>query len=140
MGGRAKSTSDIVAARDYAVTVLKFPSDRVFLFGESYGASLVLDAANHIGATGGLVLVAWNGLGGDGGQLEHARVLAFHGGMDPFASAKSVGSSFRKRFGQQVTRPAGNRWHVFPDEGHHFFRAASWAQVCAEALNLMELN
>jgi dienelactone hydrolase len=140
MGDSTTRAGDVATACDYAVKELNVSAGRVFLYGESYGASLVLAAAGRIGEIGGLALVAWGGVDGDVGQLGHPRVVAYHGGMDPLAPAKSVEEAFRKRFGATVAGQPDNRWHVFPDEGHHFFSSASWAKVSADLLNLMELK
>jgi dipeptidyl aminopeptidase/acylaminoacyl peptidase len=139
LGSDAQRVSDVVAAYNYAVDDLKMSPERVFLYGESYGASLVVTTANRIDPIGGLVLVSWNG-SGEMKPASKTRVMVFHGADDPIAPIKNARDSFRRYFAPEASTTPESRMHVLEDEGHHFFRSSSWAVVCTETLKLMQLN
>jgi Tol biopolymer transport system component/dienelactone hydrolase len=139
MEGEPERVSDVLAARDYAVKVLRVPPQRVFLSGISHGASLAAAAATQGEEIGGLVLVSWVGPIREI-ETEFVRpfpILAFHGDQDATVADVRAQAALR-----EFVAPAGDlmpcpRWRLFKGEGHFFYRAASWAEVYWETAKLI---
>ncbi len=140
LGDEAGRARDIVAARNYAVDKLKISPERVFLMGNSHGASLSAAAAVH-GKIGGLLLISWPESPPDGplNIKSDIKVLGFHGELDPFVSPEKAEKTVDDLFAMSEARIT-SKWYPFKDEGHFFYRADSWAMICDETLKLAAGN
>jgi Tol biopolymer transport system component/dienelactone hydrolase len=141
MGGELKRVQDVLAAREYAVGVLNLAPGKVYLTGISHGAGLIATAAAQGEEIGGLVLVSWVGPAID--SERHFRVpfkvIEIHGEVDPTMSPKKARATVESYFAPAKGMPK-IQFRVFEDEGHFFYKTASWAQVYWETLKLMELE
>ncbi len=141
MGGEFERVQDVLAAREYAVRVLNVAPRKVYLTGISHGAGLIATAAAQGEEIGGLVLVSWVGPAIDSERRFRApfKVIEIHGEADPTMSPKKAQATVESHFApaKGMTKI---QFRVFEDEGHFFYKTASWALVYWETLKLMELE
>lgn len=141
MGGEFERVQDVLAAREYAVNALNAPPGKVYLTGISHGAGLIATAAAQGEVIGGLVLVSWVGPAFDSEPRFRVpfKVIEIHGDVDPTMSPVKARETVESYFAPANGMPKV-QFRVFADEGHFFYKTASWAQVYWEALKLMELE
>lgn len=141
MGGELERVQDVLAAREYAVRVLNVAPRKVYLTGISHGAGLIATAAAQGKEIGGLVLVSWVGPAIDSERRFRVpfNVIEIHGEVDPTLSPKKARATVESYFAPAKGMPK-IQFRVFEDEGHFFYKTASWARVYWETLKLMELE
>jgi pimeloyl-ACP methyl ester carboxylesterase len=130
---------DIVAACQYATSVLQAPSQRVVLFGSSFGANLAARAATRASQpVRSLVLVSFAG-----GRIPETalrpdfRAAVFHGDIDPILPPAAAKRAVENIIGSESHNSANREWRVFENEGHHFHYTASWAEVYSRILSFL---
>lgn len=137
---------DILAACDYANSVLGIPYERVVVLGHSNGATIGLGAAlidpDRMGI---LVLASLPGLprGWQRYTSSEAKrpqvVLAMHGEKDRHLPPPLARALIEKVFGQDVLTPLSKHWQILPDEDHVLHLDNSWAVVHATILRQLGL-
>jgi hypothetical protein len=137
---------DVVAACDYARTVLKIPVDRIVLLGHSNGAKIAVGAALMAPQSMGiLVLVSLPGLPkdwityGHPGQQRPGMVLALHGERDQMLSPDRARALIEKALGPDALVPRSKRWQVIPNEDHVLHLDQSWAFVHSTIMGELHL-
>jgi dipeptidyl aminopeptidase/acylaminoacyl peptidase len=145
-GDSEKRSRDVVAACEYAHSVLSIPYDRIALFGHSNGATIALGAALlqplHVGV---LVLVSLPGLPQGWHTYAGARgrplvVLALHGEKDQILPSALARSLIEKVFGSDVLIPVSEHWQIIPNEDHVLHLESSWAFVHSTVLRQLNPN
>jgi dipeptidyl aminopeptidase/acylaminoacyl peptidase len=141
MGSESERVLDVMAARDYALKTLGIAANRVFLTGISHGAGLAAAASARGEEIGGLILVSWVGAAkrDDAVFGKPFPVIELHGELDPTMSPNGARRTAKDFFATARDMP-GIEFRVFKDEGHFFYKTASWAQVHWETLKLMKLD
>jgi dipeptidyl aminopeptidase/acylaminoacyl peptidase len=136
---------DVLAACDYANSVLGIPYERVVVLGHSNGATIALAAGllqpSHMGV---LVIGSlpgpprgWQGFGfKKRGELQ---VLALHGENDRIVPPIVAQRFIEKAFGPDVLDPLDKHWFVLKDEDHVLHLESSWAVVHSMILRQLGL-
>lgn len=140
LGDEADRVKDVVAARDFAVDVLKAAPARVYLMGNSHGSGLIAAAAAHGKEIGGLVLISWAGQVRDVPPrlAKPFKILGFQGNLDPFVSPQAAQASIAGYFAPAKNVSLETKSFAFRNEGHFFYDVESWARICWEISLLME--
>jgi dipeptidyl aminopeptidase/acylaminoacyl peptidase len=144
-GSDEQRARDVIAACDYARSVLGAPYDRIVVLGHSNGATIALAAGllqpTHMGV---LVIASlsgpprgWQGFGftRQGGL----RVLAFHGQNDRIVPPILAQQFIEKAFGPDALAPVDEHWYVLKDEDHVLHLDSSWAVVHSMILRQLGL-
>jgi dipeptidyl aminopeptidase/acylaminoacyl peptidase len=134
--------SDIIAARDFAVSNLKVQPHRIFLTGISTGSRLIATAAGDGSKIGGLILVSWPGGKADPSQhfAKPFPVLEFHGEIDAVMSPGDARQSIQEFFARDGEPHFNIKYQVFKGEGHFFYRTGSRAIVYWELSKLIQAD
>ena len=114
--------------------------ERIFLWGDSYGALLVADAVvRDPSAVRGVVLLSMIPSGSRGSAHRGAprQILAFHGANDVVQSPQKAREEILDLFGRGALS-GRSRWMVFQREGHSFRRLETWASVYAQLIAALD--
>ncbi len=132
----AERVFDVIAAREFAETELGVEPERIVMFGHSYGALLVAEAARRDPRpVGAIVLASYVGPAAPRQGL--ARVVVFHGENDVALSPAEARRRLAARFGSDVLEPPRGQFIELAREGHTFRRVETWARVYATVLALL---
>lgn len=125
---------DIISASQYARSTLGIPSDRVIVWGHSYGALLVARAirVDPTLAKRAIIISLAGELDAQDEKPRLPEIVAFHGKEDVAQAPESARAAIARLVGDR--RGVDFTFHVFADEGHSFRRLRSWAQVYSAAL------
>lgn len=130
LGDSFDRVQDILAFREFSLNQIGVPADRIFLMGHSSGGSLAAAAATQGEEVGGLALVSWAGpIREIDPRIDRPfPIIQFHGEMDASVSAIRAREAAIDWF-SRVMDPTEIDWHLFPEEGHFFYKTESWANV-----------
>jgi hypothetical protein len=142
-GSDINQEKDVIAACDYARTVLGVTRERTVVLAASTPAGAVLHAAQRHPEKMGIIAIIGLykeplGLPPSTGSAS-LRVLGFHGGDDlgvPPAAARSL---LEEAFGKGALEPLRGVWHVFAGESHTLARDESHAVIHATILHQLGL-
>lgn len=133
ISGRAR---EVLAVRRHLIEEVGIPEERVILYGHSYGAPIVIQAAAQERLMTPILLTSWMG-GGDVEPYERC-VVAFHGGADIVIQASAARERYLQAFGRKALDEPCGHFEILPGEGHFYEAAASYARVFAAAVEMLE--
>ena len=140
--GLDHGANDLIAALDYARSVLGVPSERIVALGASTPAASVVHAAQlhpeKIGIVGIIGLYKEPQLPR---PLTTAslHVFGFHGERDRTVAPEIARNLLEMAFGEDALRPPRGLWHVFQGEDHALTRDESFAKIHATILRQLGL-
>ncbi len=129
------AVDDVVDAVQLAAEESGYQRQKIFLFGDSYGAGLTLKAAERLGELGGVILISYLG-DVDGTARMPKRLLAFHGEWDRVRPPAAALKSLQQRW-QLPLEPSPVWWRLVPAEGHSFRDIGRWSAVLDEVVGLV---
>ncbi len=135
VGTDEQRAHDVLAACDYAHSVLGVPYDRIVVLGHSNGATIALGAGLVQPSHMGILVIAslpgaprgWQSFGfTKRGDLQ---VFALHGENDRIVSPTVAQQFIEKVFGSDALAPPDKHWYVLRGEDHVLHLDSSWAAV-----------
>src|ERR1700687_3517345 len=144
-GDDEQRARDVLAACEYAHSVLGIPYDRIVVLGHSSGATIAVGTAllqpSHMGV---LVIASlpgpprgWQSFGfNKRGELQ---VLALHGENDRLVPPIFAQRFIESAFGPDALAPLDKHWYVLKDEDHVLHLDSSWATVHSVILRQLGL-
>jgi len=135
---RAQAGDLLAVARQFSAS-LDVPPQRVVVLATSAGTRIAAEALRQApDAFGAVVLLATVDIPPEHCPQTPVRqdVVAFHGRRDPVFAPAKARETIARCFGADVFRRGRARWRVFSEEGHHFQRSGSWAEVYASLVGL----
>lgn len=133
-----EAVNDLIQTCDFVQKTLGVSSKRTVVYGTSTAASIALNAVTrNINAAGVVAIVGISEPPRElrAAGLPNVRLLAFHGGKDPFHPDKAR-RLLHDSVGREMLRPPRGIWHVFPGEVH----ALQAADSVVHATILAELD
>ncbi len=115
---------DLMAACDYAHSVLQVPRERIVVLAGSTATTVALEAA--LRRPDGMGILALTGVMSAPAETAESihpvtprfRLLAFHGEKDRSISPEAARAILEQLVGASALRPPHGLWHVFPAENH----------------------
>lgn len=142
---RGRAVQDLLAACDYAKTVLKVPRERIVVVGKSEGTKVVMEAALRRPDLFGIIVLTGAFAAPEvppdsrSRGLSAVRVLAFHGEKDRVVSPERGREAIEKGLGSDALLPPRGMWHIFPNEDHPLHLDESQAVIFATILRELGL-
>lgn len=132
----AGQAQDVIAAQRYLSDELGVPVENISLLASSSGTRVAVHAAFlKPESFGRLILTSTVPLDPRTCPQESGlrSILAFHGLGDNIMSPSLARDSLGRCFGEASFDAGTSRFNVFDDEGHHFHRSRSWAEILSAA-------
>jgi dipeptidyl aminopeptidase/acylaminoacyl peptidase len=140
-GGASARIDDVLTVRRRLMDDLDLSPDDILLYGASYGAMLVANAAARDPSVGDVVLL---GLLPSGGVSESHNpgaeavcVAGFHGALDDRVSPETARREIDRLLGLAALQPPCGSFRIFPDEGHVPSRHTSMNEIVATLVTLI---
>ena len=137
-GGITARAQEVLSVRRHLLNEMGINENRVILYGHSYGAPIVMYAAALGRLMSPLLLASATPLNEEFLEVHDRCVVAFHGDSDIIVSPASARETYRRFFGETALDEPCGHFQTLPNEGHIYESAASYAQVFAASLKMVE--